>query len=105
MYCQRFLCTLSIEICLKRQEKAKNQSDTSVTFCESLIFCAVCPQGKQAQATKKRDLDIKRLKRKHVKTMIHNRDFRMLKLKRLRLKKNIKRIQLNRRNTNAIFKK
>ena len=102
MYCSRFLCTLSIEICLKRQERAGNQSDSSEAFCESLIFCAICPQGKKAQVTKKHDLGIQRLKRNYVKTMIENRDFRMLKLRRLKLKFSIKRMQLKRRKTNAL---
>lgn len=91
MYCQRFLCTLSIEVCLSRQKKAQNQSDTSSSFCESLIFCAVCPQGQQAKKTnKKHNLDIQRLKRIHLKDMFHNRNLKMLKIKRITLKRNPK---------------
>ena len=108
MFCKRFSCTLSTEICLKRQERAKNQSDSEKSFCESLIFCCKCPDGEKIRQTNKKcNLDVLVLKRDTVKVYLARKDYRMFKLKRIKLKRfgKIVRIQLKGRNGNGVFKK
>jgi len=98
MLCERYHCQLSTEICLKRQEKAKSQSE-SLSFCESLIFCNKCEQGSKISIKENKiyDLDIFKLKKKTIKDLICRKDFRMFKIKRVELKRKPKRIQLKRR--------
>ena len=92
MYCERFRATLTTECCIKRQEKAQKQSETMLSFCESLIFCHKCPQGeeasKKANNTKKAiDLDVNTLKKKAIKKYIEEQNYSMFKIKRLKLKR------------------
>jgi hypothetical protein len=89
-----------VNICLKRQERAKSQSE-SVSFCESLIFCNNCPQGLQVQKFKSRkiEFDIISLRKDMVKGLIKRKEYKMLGIKKLGLKKKeTKKIQLKRRN-------
>lgn len=101
MYCSIFKCTMSTEVCLQRQEKAKNQSDTAVSYCESLIFCCVCKQGEKARKMSKRvvDLDVMKLRRDMIKDLLAKGDYRMFKIKRINLKRveKIKKLQLKKR--------
>lgn len=98
MFCSRYSCTLSKEICIKRQEKAQKQSETS--FVESLIFCCKCDQGTKIKDTKKLlDFDIICLKKDMIKCLIAKKDFSLFKIKRIELKRpeKVRKLQLKRR--------
>ena len=90
MYCERFRTTLTTECCLNRQEKAKNQSETTIAYCESLIFCFNCPQGNNIHNVKNKklkDLDVVSLKSKMIKDYCRRMDYSMFKIKRKKLKR------------------
>jgi hypothetical protein len=83
-----------VNICLKRQERAKSQSE-SVSFCESLIFCNNCSQGLQVQKFKSRkiEFDIISLRKDMVKDLIKRKEY---KIEKERNQKNsIKKEKLN----------
>lgn len=89
MYCERFRTTLSSECCLNRQERAQNQSETTLAYCESLIFCCKCPQGNSIKnnTTKLKDLDVNALRTRMIKDYCQRKDFSMFKIKRKKLKR------------------
>lgn len=91
MYCERFRTTLTTECCLRRQERAKKQTESNLSFCESLIFCDKCPQGiyidKTKDSPKLKDLDIVQLRQKMIKEYIKRGDFSMFKFRRITLKR------------------
>jgi len=99
MYCSRYSCTISSAKCLDRQKKAQSQSDTAIAYTESLIFCCKCEQGIKISKNNGKilDLDISKLKRDAIKDLIKRKDFTMFKIKRVKLKRKPKRIQLKRR--------
>ena len=91
MYCERFKTTLTTDCCIKRQEKARKQSESTFSFCESLIFCEKCPQGIYVNKTKDspniKDLDVVKLRQKTIKEYIKRGDFSMFKFRRITLKR------------------
>ena len=91
MYCERFKTTLTTDCCLKRQERARKQTETTLAFCESLIFCDRCPQGSYIEKTKDspklKDLDVIKLRQKVIREYFKRGDFSMFKFKRITLKR------------------